>query len=89
MLDIFYSNQFKRDFKKLRKLPISDLKIIFEVISTLENEGTLDIKYRDRELIGHWSNFRECHIKPDLLLIYKKQDSTLQLARIGSHNELF
>jgi len=89
MLDIFYSNQFKRDFKKLRKLPISDLKIIFEVISTLENEGTLDIKYRDHELIGHWSNFRECHIKPDLLLIYKKQGSTLQLARIGSHNELF
>jgi len=89
MLDIFYSNQFKRDFKKLRKLPILDLKIIFEVISTLENEDTLDIKYRDHELIGHWSNFRECHIKPDLLLIYKKQASTLQLARIGSHNELF
>ena len=89
MLEIFYSTQFKKDFRKLRQLPISDLKIVFEVISVLENEGTLDTKYRDHALIGNWSNFRECHIKPDLLLIYKKSDSVLQLARIGSHSELF
>ena len=89
MLEITYSSQFKKDFKKLRKLPLPDLKIIFEVISTLEQEATLDAKYKDHELIGNWSNFRECHIKPDLLIIYKKNVSELQLARIGSHSDLF
>ena len=89
MLEITYSSQFKKDFKKARKLPLPDLKLIFEVISTLEREATLDAKYKDHELIGNWSNFRECHIKPDLLLIYKKNISELQLARIGSHSDLF
>ncbi len=85
MLEITYSSQFK----KARKLPLPDLKLIFEVISTLEQEATLDAKYKDHELIGNWSSFRECHIKPDLLLIYKKNISDPQLARIGSHSDLF
>ena len=89
MLEITYSNQFKKDFKKLRKLPLPDLKIIFEVISTLEKEANIDTKYKDHELIGNWSSFRECHVKPDLLLIYKKNVSELQLARIGTHSDLF
>lgn len=89
MLEIIYSSQFKKDFKKVRKLPLSDLKTIFEVISILEQKANLDTKYKDHELIGNWSNFRECHIKPDLLLIYKKNISELQLARIGTHNDLF
>lgn len=47
-------------------------------------------KYRDHALIGDWSGYRECHLKPDLLLIYKKvEQSVLQLARLGSHSELF
>jgi len=89
MLEITYSSQFKKDFKKIRKLSLPDLKIIFEVISTLEKEASLDAKYKDHELIGNWSNFRECNIKPDLLLVYKKNVSELQLARIGSHSDLF
>ncbi len=89
MLEIIYSSQFKKDFKKIRKLPLPDLKTIFEVISTLEQEASLDAKYKDHELIGNWSRFRECHIKSDLLLIYKKNVSDLQLARIGTHSDLF
>ncbi len=89
MIDIIYSTQFKKDFKKARKLPLPDLKIIFEVISTLEQEIALDAKYKDHELSGNWSKFRECHIKPDLLLIYKTTEIELQLARLGSHSELF
>lgn len=73
----------------MRKLPLPDLKVIFEVVSTLEQEATLDTKYKDHDLIGNWSNFRECHIKPDLLLIYKRTLSELQLARIGTHSHLF
>ncbi len=89
MLEIIYSSQFKKDFKKIRKLPLPDLKDIFEIISILEQEAILDAKYKDHELIGNWSSFRECHIKPDLLLIYKRNHSELQLARIGTHSDLF
>jgi len=89
MIRIVYSNQFKKDFKKLRRLPLPDLKKIFEVISSLEQEKNLGTKFKDHELSGNWSNFRECHIKPDLLLIYKASNNELQLARIGSHSELF
>ena len=89
MINIVYSNQFKKDFKKARRLPPPDLKKIFEVISNLEQEITLDVRYKDHDLYGNWSNFRECHIKPNLLLIYKTSNNELQLARIGSHSELF
>ncbi|ENY1010430.1 type II toxin-antitoxin system YafQ family toxin [Pseudomonas aeruginosa] len=45
---------------------------------------------RDHDLSGDWAGYRECHIKPDLLLIYRKSDAdTLRLARLGSHSELF
>lgn len=89
MIDIVYSSQFKKDFKKARKLQLPDLKQIFDVISSLEAQIPLDAKYRDHELTGNWSNFRECHIKPDLLLFYKAVNNELLLARLGSHSELF
>jgi mRNA interferase YafQ len=89
MLEIIYSSQFKKDFKKLKNLPLSDLKAIFDVISLLEQEQKLEQRYKDHELSGNWAAFRECHIKPDLLLIYQVQQNELQLVRIGSHSELF
>ena len=89
MTDIVYSTQFKKDFKKARKLPLLELKIIFDVISMLENGIILDEKFKDHALSGNWANYRECHIKPDLLLIYQIDGSTLKLARLGSHSELF
>jgi mRNA interferase YafQ len=47
-------------------------------------------KLRDHDLIGNWSEHRECHIKPDVLLIYKKPNpEILRLARLGSHSDLF
>ncbi|MDD2676921.1 MAG: type II toxin-antitoxin system YafQ family toxin [Methylacidiphilaceae bacterium] len=50
----------------------------------------LNARYHDHDLSGDWAGYRECHIKPDLLLIYRKSDSdTLRLARLGSHSELF
>ena len=89
MINIIYSTQFKKDFKKARKLPLQHLKLLFEVVLTLEQNIALDAKFKDHELSGNWSNFRECHIKPDLLLIYKTSETELQLARLGSHSELF
>ena len=89
MYSIAYSSQFKKDFKKTRKLPISDLKELFFVIATLESGGTLDEKYKDHMLTGNWGGVRECHIKPDWLLIYQINNEELQLARLGSRSDLF
>lgn len=50
----------------------------------------LPARCQDHELIGEWKGYRDCHLKPDLLLIYKKEgDDLLRLANIGSHAEIF
>ena len=89
MLSVIYTSQFKKDFKKLRRLPLADLKLIFDVITQLEHKKILAEKYKNHSLIGEWAHFQECHIKPDLLLIYKIQGNELHLARLGSHSDLF
>lgn len=61
-----------------------------EVISALRNGVAMKEKYCDHDLKGNWKGHRECHIKPDLLLIYKKRDDgIIQLVRLGSHSELY
>jgi mRNA interferase YafQ len=53
------------------------------------SDGTLAAKYRDHALAGEWKDHRDCHIKPDLVLIYSKPNAnTLKLVRLGSHSEL-
>lgn len=89
MLEIVFSTQFKKDFKKARKLPFEDLKTIFDIISLLQNQKTLAVKYKDHDLTNNWKNHRECHIKPDCLLIYKIIANELHLVRLGSHSEVF
>lgn len=80
------SSTFKRDFKKHGELDASFIEVLYKLL----NDEALAEKYRDHALIGNWVGYRECHIKPDLLLIYKLSDeNTLRLARIGSHSELF
>lgn len=90
MLSIVISNQFKKDLKlaKKRGLKINQLK---EVIDTLANSQPLSEKYRDHNLSGEYSGFRECHIEPDWLLIYRVEDRELELFlfRTGSHSDLF
>ena len=60
-----------------------------DVVSKLLNGLALDEKYKDHPLIGNLKDFRECHIKPDLLLVYKLEDETIILSNIGSHSEIF
>ena len=89
MLKLEYSTQFKRDFKKIAKLPIQDIVEAGHVIKQLQLNEDLSIKYVDHSLSGDWKGYRDCHIKPDLVLIYKTDNSSLKLARIGTHSELF
>ncbi len=89
MLTLEYSTQFKKDFKKIAKMPIPDILEVGNIISQLQRGESLSPKNVDHPLSGNWLGFRDCHIKPDLVLIYRVANSTLQLARIGSHSEIF
>ena len=89
MLILDYSSQFKKDFKKITKLPIPEIIEVGNVISTLQKSLILNAKYVDHALVGNWQGFRDCHIKPDLVLIYRIYETYLQLARIGTHNDVF
>ena len=82
------TNTFKRSYKKL-KLNDSDELNYIDVLYKLLNDISLETKYKDHQLKGNLSEFRECHIKPDLLLIYRIKDGYLELIDIGSHSDLF
>ena len=88
--EVQFTNQFKRDLK-LAKKQNKNLDKLFEVIDVLANGGTLDEKYRDHDLSGNYKGTRECHIEPDLLLIYEIREDVLvlMLYRLGTHAELF
>ena len=85
MRTIERSSAFKRDFKKHGDIDAALIEVLYKLL----NDDPLPEKYRDHSLIGDWDSYRECHVKPDLLLIYKQPDeNTLRLARFGSHSEL-
>jgi mRNA interferase YafQ len=92
MRRIEYTGAFRRDFKREKRAGhrIDLDSLISEVVSLLAEDKPLPDKKRDHGLIGEWQDFRECHLRPDLLLIYRKpDDEVLQLVRLGSHSELF
>ncbi len=82
------TTQFERDVKCQEKRSKS-LDKLHTVIETLRNRRPLDPKHRDHPLGGEWKGWRDCHIEPDWLLIYRKDDATLDLGRTGSHSDLF
>ncbi len=90
MLKIVPSNQFKKDLKLAIKRK-ANIKELENVVDTLAKGLMLDKKYRDHELKGSYKSFRECHINPDWLLMYKieKDELELFLFRTGSHADLF
>ena len=93
MRTIERSSAFKRDFKRAKAGPRhrNDLdSLVSTVVALLVSDQVLPSSNRDHGLSGDWAGYRECHIKPDLLLIYRKLGAnTLRLARLGSHSELF
>lgn len=89
-LTIIPTSQYKRDIRRINKQG-KDISLMNKVIGMLADCEMLPAKYRDHELKGKWRGFRECHIAPDWLLIYKTNDNmlVLTLSRTGSHSELF
>ena len=91
---MMYTLKFTSAYKKSYKLMIKrglDTSLLDEVVNQLQRGITLDEKYRDHELSGNYKGFRECHVKPDWLLIYLVENDilTLTLVDTGSHSDLF
>jgi len=83
--------QFKRDYKRESKgVHRATLdEALKAVLQRLAADQPLDARCRDHALTGEWNDFRDCHIKPDLVLIYHKPHAgVLRLVRLGSHSEL-
>jgi mRNA interferase YafQ len=91
MRTIDRTGKFKRDYKRELKGPhgktlATELSILLQALAS---DQPLETKWRDHGLAGDWKDHRDCHVKPDLVLIYRKpDDKTLQLVRLGSHSEL-
>lgn len=90
MLSIVLSNQFKKDLKLAQKRGLN-LNNLTEVVEKLANGEQLPPKNKDHNLSGEYASYRECHIQPDWLLIYKIEESELLLFlfRTGTHSDLF
>lgn len=84
------TTKFKRDFKREKKTDPRVEAALVPVIELLATDAPLPEKLRDHALSGTWAGYRDCHVRPDLVLIYAKLDAeTLSLVRLGSHSELF
>jgi mRNA interferase YafQ len=88
MRQIVYTSQFKRDYKK-RSRDVGLDQLLAGIIDRLAGGEPLEAKFRDHPLKGSYAGCRECHLKPDLLLIYVQTPGELRLVRLGSHSELF
>lgn len=90
MLEIVLSNQFKKDLKLASKRGYK-LELLERIVDKIANNIKLEDKYRDHALTGNYIGFRECHIQPDWLLVYRIENDELILflSRTGSHSDLF
>ena len=91
MREIKYTKHFQRDYRReqsgkhRKKLDA----LLLEVVHLLAADTPLPYRHFDHPLSGEWNDHRDCHVKPDLVLIYRKpDDDNLELVRLGSHSEL-
>jgi len=94
MREIKRSSRFKSDYKLMKKRG-KDMDKINSVIVMLANDESLPLSLCDHSLSGNWAGFRDCHVEPDWVLIYKKTDDQalelheLRLEATGTHSDLF
>ena len=90
MLTLKTTTKFRKDYKRIKKQG-KDMSLLKSVIDNLLLEKALDEKYQDHPLAGSYIGFRECHLQPDWLLIYRIENDVLvlTLTRTGTHSDLF
>ena len=88
MKRVSQTKQFARDVKRMRKRG-KDLERLKTVVLALATGVPLHASFRDHPLSGNWSDFRDCHIEPDWILIDSADEESVRLERTGSHSDLF
>ena len=90
MLDIEFTKQFRKDVARARKRGL-DIRLLDGVLMKLRREEQLEARLRDHPLRGNYAGYRECHVQPDWLLVYKVKNDrvTLIAYRTGTHSDLF
>lgn len=88
MYELKYSGKIKKDMKVCQKRGC-DFRLFEDILEKLMKPEPLDIKNKDHNLNGNYAGFRECHISPDWLLIYRYNGEYLELSRTGTHSDLF
>jgi mRNA interferase YafQ len=93
MYQIHYTGQFKKDLKLIKKRSVNEFESLRVIVNVLEDGGHRAIppKYKPHQLSGNYSQHWECHVLPDLLLIWLQNDTeqSIILVRTGSHSDLF
>ena len=90
MLELYFSSRFKKDYRLMLKRGARP-DHLERVVELLRKRVSLPDQYRDHALSGDYAGFRECHIQPDWLLVYRVEEDRLilTLARTGTHSDLF
>ncbi|QGM44627.1 type II toxin-antitoxin system YafQ family toxin [Methylocystis heyeri] len=89
MQEIRYTSRFKLSAGTIWSFAKKIDKLLMDAVSLLAVDEALPRSYFDHELTGEWKDFRDCHLRPDLILIYRKpDDNRLELVRLGSHSEI-
>lgn len=88
--ELIMTGKFRKSLKLAKKRGL-DISLLESIVTKLQNDISLEDKYKDHELKGRYQGFRECHIQPDWLLIYLKEENvlTLTLVDTGTHADLF
>ncbi len=88
MYDLKYIGKFKKDLKTCQKRGYN-LQLLKDIVNTLRIPEPLEVKNKCHDLKGNYKGFKECHIMPDWLLIYRYNGEYLELSRTGTHSDLF
>lgn len=88
MYKIKYSSQIKKDFKTCKKRKY-DFSLMESIIEKLRIPEPLNVNNQEHSLKGNYNGYKECHIQPDWLLIYRYKEEFLELYRTGTHSDLF
>ena len=91
MRTVKYTSRFKRDYRREKSGVLGKKldNLLMDVVDLLATDRPLPRRHVDHQLTGEWRDHRDCHIRPDLVLIYRLSDvDTLELVRLGSHSEL-
>lgn len=88
---VHYTNRFKKSLKRVKKVAGFKAERLKKAITILSDGKVLPEDFRDHKLTGNLKSYRECHLAPDVLLIYKIEDDllVLTLVNVGNHSQLF